>query len=586
MKKSFYLVSTLFIWSFASGQPQTPFEKGNGNQTTTYEQCINYYRQLAILYDEVGLYEYGKTDSGKPLHLVVVSDQPVPDQSQSRSYIKSLKNQKKAIFMVMNGIHPGEPCGIDASMMLARDLAKNKDKVLKDVVMVIIPVYNIGGALNRGSFSRANQIGPESHGFRGNAKNLDLNRDFIKADSKNTWAFWQMYHEWNPDVFLDNHTTNGSDHQYTMTLIQSQKDKQDAGVKDYMETMVPLLYKGMKNRGDEMSPYVNVHGTPLERRFTGFLETPRYSTGYTTLFGTVSFVAEAHMLKPFKNRVESTYRLMETFLETISVTKFDLLKRNLKTLQAESDQQMWPLRWELDTSLYETLKFKGYHHVKETSKVTGQERYRYETAKPYKENIRFYNTYKVSQTTDKPFAYIIPQAWDEVIERLKANRCLVKQLAQDTALKLEYYYVENYETVKQPYEGHYLHNDVEVRMVTEKVRVRAGDYMVILPNRFAIETLEPMAHDAFFCWNFFDATLQQKEWFSGYLFEEKAEELLTNDADLKARFEVRKKEDAKFRESSFAQLYFIYRNSPYYEPSHNRLPVYRLQEVLYLPTID
>jgi hypothetical protein len=110
----------------------------------------------------------GLTDSGKPLHIVVFSE------NKDFSF-----NQNKAVLLVNNGIHPGEPDGIDATMMLMRDLTNAKIKVPKNTIVVAIPVYNIDGMLNRNSFSRANQNGPEAYGFRGNGRNYDLNRDYI-----------------------------------------------------------------------------------------------------------------------------------------------------------------------------------------------------------------------------------------------------------------------------------------------------------------------------------------------------------------------------------------------------------------------
>ncbi len=158
--------------------------------------------------------EKGKTDSGKPLHIVIFSENKNFDV-----------NQNKAIVLVNNGIHPGEPDGIDASMMLMRDLATAKIKVPKNTMVVVIPVYNIDGMLNRNSSSRANQNGPEEYGFRGNARNFDLNRDFIKSDTKNSRSFQELFRSINPDVFLDNHVSNGADYQYTFTCIATQHER-------------------------------------------------------------------------------------------------------------------------------------------------------------------------------------------------------------------------------------------------------------------------------------------------------------------------------------------------------------------------
>ena len=76
-------------------------------------------------------------------------------------------------------------------------------------------------------------------------------------------------------------------------------------------------------------------------------------------------------------------------------------------------------------------------------------------------------------------------------------------------------------------------------------------------------------------WNFFDAILQQKEGYSDYRWEDLAAEVLRKDPVLRAKLEEKKAGDPKFAANGPAQLDFIYKNSPYYEPGHNRYPVYR-----------
>lgn len=565
---------------------KTPFELGNGNQSATYQECIQYYKKLALSSERVSVLTYGKTDSGEPLHLVVLTQGSAPADSKTEreAFIQKIKADKKAVFLVMNGIHPGEPEGIDASMMLARDLVTEKSKLLKDVVVCIIPVYNIGGAINRNCCTRANQNGPEMYGFRGNGKNLDLNRDFIKGDSRNTWAFWEIYHDWKPDVFIDNHTSNGADYQYTMTLISSQKDKQDFGVKKYMEKMLPLIEAEMEKSGEEICPYVNVHGKAMEDEIIAFFESPRYSTGYTTLWGTVSFVAEAHMLKPFDDRVWATYNLMESIINVMIATKEDLLKRDFYTVKSQITQTYWPIEWNLDKGSYEEINFKGYEYEMRPSAIPGHERVFYNHNKPYERKIKFYNTYIVTDSVDKPFAYIIPQAWKEVADRLEANGCLIRKSKSDTTVEVEYYSIENFISPKSPYEGHFPHSNIETETRTDRIKVKRGDYFVILPNRYAVETLEPRATDAFLVWNFFDPILQQKEWFSSYVFDDVAKEMLANDAVLKKEFEAERTKNSEFAKDYFQQLYWLYKRSPNYEKAHLRYPVYRLMDICKLPT--
>ncbi|WP_448636667.1 M14 family zinc carboxypeptidase [Pedobacter panaciterrae] len=224
---------------------------------------MKHYEQLDKTYEQAKLFTYGNTDFGKPLHLLVLSKDKIFDPI-------AIRKSNKRILLINNGIHPGEPEGIDASMMLARDLLKG-DLLPKDVVICIIPVYNIDGSFNRTGTSRANQNGPVAYGFRGNSKNYDLNRDFIKTDSKNSHSFQEIFNIWQPEIFVDTHTSNGADYQYVMTLIPTHKDKLNPILSGYMtKTMLPSLYEGMKKAGYEMIPYVNsVEETP-DAGITGF----------------------------------------------------------------------------------------------------------------------------------------------------------------------------------------------------------------------------------------------------------------------------------------------------------------------------
>lgn len=228
------LLFSLSVLSQKNNKYDTFFEKGNGNQSVTYEETIKYYKLLANDFPTIKVQETGMTDSGFPLHIVVFN----PDKEFDFNKITTTK----AVILINNGIHAGEPDGIDASMQLYRDLALGKIKAPKNTVLVCIPVYNIGGALNRNSTSRANQNGPEEYGFRGNARNYDLNRDFIKSDTKNTKSFVEIFHLANPDVFIDNHVSNGSDYLYKLTYIMTQHNKLGTALGDFLnEEMMPAI---------------------------------------------------------------------------------------------------------------------------------------------------------------------------------------------------------------------------------------------------------------------------------------------------------------------------------------------------------
>ncbi|AMQ00877.1 Peptidase M14 [Pedobacter cryoconitis] len=568
-----YLLLSLILLTMETFAQQTPYELSNKNQTATYEQAIAYYKQLAKVSPQAKLLTYGTTDFGKPLHLLVLSKNKVFNPVELR------KNNQR-ILLINNGIHPGEPEGIDASMMLARDLLKD-NHLPANVVICIIPVYNIDGSFNRSSTSRANQNGPEAYGFRGNSKNYDLNRDFIKTDSKNSAAFQEIFNTWQPEIFVDTHTSNGADYQYTMTLIPTQKDKLNSILADYLTTtMVPALYAGMKKKGYELIPYINsVENTP-DAGITGFLETPRYSTGYAALHNSIGFMPETHMLKAYQKRVESTYQLLQTYVDLVSRDAKIIGENKRKADEAASIQKEFPLSWKLNETTYELITFKGFAAKYKPSAVSGADRLYYDRNDPYTKKIKYWNKFEPQLSVEKPVAYVIPKAWDKVIGLLKLNGVKVEELEEDKDLAVDVYYIGDYKTASRPYEGHYIHNNVQLVTKKQTLKFYKGDYLVYVDqpqNRYIMETLEPQATDSFFNWNFFDSVLDQKEHYSAYVFEDTAAGLLKDDPELKIKLNQKKLKDSTFAQNPSAQLEFVYQNSNYYEKTHLRYPIARLQ---------
>lgn len=572
MKKILPVLLACLFLSQANAQ-LTPFEASSDkNYTATYAEVISYYQKLAKQYpQQMHLLNYGMTDIGKPLTLVVLSKDKVFDPAL-------IKKQNKRILLINNGIHPGEPEGIDASMMLVRDLLK-KDQLPKDVVLCFIAVYNIDGCLNRG-LSRINQNGPRAYGFRGNYRNLDLNRDFIKADSRNALAFEKILNTWQPEVFLDNHTSDGADYQYVMTLIETQKDKQNPVLAEYTsKTLSPELYKRMAKSGYEMTPYVEEREETPDSGIVSFLETPRFATGYTAQHNIISYITETHMLKPFDKRVYATYDFM--------VALIDLCQRDAKLigeLKHKADEQVknqtsFALNWQVDWQHYDTLTFKGFTGGHKTSEVSGLPRLYYDRSKPYTKTIKYFDNYVSTISVDKPVAYVIPQAWGKVIDLFKLNNIVMHRLAHDTTLDIQMYYIDDYKTPPRPYEGHYLHSNVKLAPTNIKVRYYAGDYVVYTNqalNRYIVETLEPQGVDSFFAWNFFDSVLGEKEGYSDYVYEDVAADMLKKDPDLRKKLDEEKAKKPDMANNARAQLNFVYRNSPNFEKTYLRYPVGRL----------
>ncbi|MBC31594.1 MAG: hypothetical protein CMH48_12205 [Muricauda sp.] len=550
----------------------TPFESSDSTETATYNEAIDFYIKLAKDFPEINIQTIGKTDSGLPLHMVTYN--------KDGDFNFQRLAKEKVCLLINNGIHPGESDGIDATMLLFRDLAIGKLASPEHVVVVTIPIYNVGGALNRNSTTRANQNGPASYGFRGNARNYDLNRDFIKADTKNAQTFSEIFHLVNPDLFIDTHVSNGADYQYTLTHLFTQHNKLGGKLGAYLhQELMPDLEADLANKNWDITPYVNVFNRVPESGFSQFFDSPRYSTGYTTLWNTLGMMVETHMLKPYDKRVLGTYELLESMLGIAETDHEKIKALRLETIETMPQMEQYHLNWQIDTTKVGHLDFKGYEADTLTSEVTGLNRLKYDRKKPFTKKVVYQNHFVPVDTIDVPFAYIIKKPWRRVLERLEWNQIDFFELEQDTVLEVETYRIKDYQTLGYAYEGHYLHYNTKVEKKVEKVPFKKGDIVVPTQQpgvRYLLETLEPEARDSFFNWNFFDSILQQKEGFSPYVFEDTALKLLHEDEPLRNLFLQKKATDSSFAQNWYAQLDWVYKQSPHYEKAHLQYPVYRI----------
>ena len=502
-------LSFLFILSanlLFSQSNQTPYEKGNGNQTTTYTEMGNFYNDLAKNFKTISIESFGTDDNGEPIKVVIFNNS---------------KNKENPTILINNGIHPGEPDGIDATMMLIRDLAIGKIQV-KNLKIVAIQSYNISGMMRRGKLSRANQNGPEEYGFRGNARNYDLNRDFIKNDTENAKAFQQIFQHFQPIYFIDNHVSNGADYQYLFTYISTNKERLGKTLGNYFnEKMQPEILQNMDKKGILATPYVNIHGDSPDEGFPTFMDSPRYATGYTTLFNTMGTVAETHMLKPYKDRVRATYEYMLSSINYTEKNAKEIQQNRMESFADYQPKMKYPIQWKVDSMKFKMIDFKGFEAGKKTSEVSGKPRLFYDRTKPFTRKVKFFNEYIATKEIVIPSYYVIPKSENKVVEYLKRNNIKMKEIQQDSTIFVQEYRVSDFKTVKNPYEGHYLHYDTKLKSDSKNLKFRKGDFLVSTKQfgvKYLLETLEPEATDSFFNWNFFDAILGQKEYFSDYVF--------------------------------------------------------------------
>ncbi|QOL51096.1 M14 family zinc carboxypeptidase [Massilia litorea] len=556
----------------------TPYELGNQNQTTTLGECIAWYEDLARRYPSVLRFGVvGTSDAGVPIHAGVVSSDGVFE-------VEAIKAAGRPVFFNNNGIHPGEPEGVDACMALVRDFCTQPEQLaaLGKTVFLFVPLYNVDGSINRANTSRVNQDGPEQFGFRGNSRHLDLNRDFVKCDTLTAQTFNKLFATWDPDVMVDTHTSNGADYSYTMTLIHTQADKLGSELGGFLTgTMLPALYAEMEARGWPTCPYVNPVKDSPDHGIAEFLETARFSTGYAALHHTIGFMPETHMLKPFKDRYESMRALVETALD-FTVRHADQIRQLRRAAKAAGRTRAeWPIHWVMDEENTSTFRFKGYEARYKPSVLGDYSRLYYDRSSPWERDITYYNRFKADVTVPAAKAYIVPQAWREAIERLELNGVQLERVTQDRMQDVAYYHIASVSSRPNAYEGHMFHDDVQLEKRRGAVQLRAGDVIVSLDQdkaRYVVETLEPQAHDSFFRWGFFNSVLEKKEAYSDYVFEDEAEKLLAEEPALAAKFAEWKAANPALLSNQEAVLDFIFAHcDKYREPEWRRYPVFMVE---------
>jgi hypothetical protein len=377
---------------------------------------------------------------------------------------------------------------------------------------------------------------------------------------------------------VDTHTSNGADYPYTMTLIHTQADKLGYGLGPFLrETMLPHIYAQMEAKGWPTCPYVNpVKDTP-DDGIAEFLEVPRFSTGFAALHHVIGFMPETHMLKPFKDRYDSMRALLDVTMAFTVQHGAQIRKLRADAREQAAAATEWTVNWKMDDTNPSIFRFKGYAARRSASLLGDYQRLSYDRSQPWEKDIAYYNSFVPSATVRAPKGYIVPQAWREAIERLQWNGVEMARFDEASTVEVQYYHIASVTSRANAYEGHMYHDVVELEARKGSVTVQPGDYFIPLKQanaRYAVETLEPQAHDSFFRWGFFNSVLEKKEAFSDYVFEDLAMDMLEAEPDLKAKFEAWKAANPALLSDQEKVLGFIFENGQRHaEPEWRRYPV-------------
>lgn len=546
---------------------QTTAEKTNYAKTSRYDDAVEYAKKLDKASDLIAYQSIGKSGEGRDIPLLIAAR----DAAFSPKWAKKTG---RAIVFIQAGIHAGEIDGKDAGFALLRDIAitKTRSELLKDAIIIFVPIYNVDGHENFNPYMRINQNGPDEMGFRANASNLNLNRDYMKADAPETRAWLKLWNEWKPDVFIDCHVTDGADFQYNVTYEYAHFQEIAPSIKTWMdEHFDGVVVPKVEKEGNLATHYVEFAGREVTGGIATFIATPRFATGYTPLRNRPGLLIETNVYKPYKSRVRGTYDMLGYFVEEAGNAKSSLFVANI-TAEAQTiergktydEKRQYPLA--ISTTDKSTpLEFKGLKYTMEDSTISNSKRIIYGT-EPMNITIPRFDEGKVDKAVAPPLYYIIPPQYKDAIDLLALHGIRFSRIAKPLTIDVESYQLTEPKWAASSFENRITLNGFKQAVVKETRTFAAGSALVPMDQEaanVAIHLLEPNGPDSFVYWGFFNSIFEQKEGGSGYILERLARDMLAKDPKLQEEFD-RRLLDPAFARSPQARLRFFYERSPYF----------------------
>lgn len=556
----------------------THFEKSGMTESPNYENSIKYFQKFQEKTPFVTIKTIGHSHQNREIKVVIVSKDKIFNPSEA-------KKKGKSVILIQNCIHSGEVEGKDACMLMLREMliSKEKEDLLENVILLIIPVINVDGHERRSPFNRPNQNGPKQMGWRTNALNLNLNRDYLKAESNEIKAFLSLFNEWLPDFFIDNHTTNGADYQYHITYGIPTHQNLDINLVSFVKSkFLPYMISKVEEDGFIVGPYMDFKRGTIESGILDLAAPPRLSHGYCAAQNRIGLLVETHSLKPFENRVFSTKSMMEHTIKFISENSYQLMSLNKEadynpTKTYLLEKKKFPLVL-TESGKYDTYKFKGYEWYEEYSSIIGGIVRKY-TKNPIEIDIPLFNQCKSKVKISVPKAYLIPVEYKFVIDKLKLHNVKIFKSNNTTTLEVERYRFANVTFANRPYEGKH-QPSFTVELFKEKKQIDKNFFIVPTNQRvlrIIIHLLEPEGVDSLVKWGFFNHIFERKEYAEVYVMEPIAQQMLKNDPELRNEFK-KKCEIESFCNNPFERLDFFYTRSPFFDKNENVYPIMRVND--------
>lgn len=544
----------------------THAEKSGFTSTPSYGETMAWLNKLCEQSRLFRMFSIGTSANNQSINMLIAS-------SENAFTAEKLARSSKKLILIQAGIHSGEIDGKDAGMMLLRDIAfRNKKHLLDDVNILFVPILSVDGHERRSPFNRVNQRGPDDMGWRTNANNLNLNRDYSKIDTEEITAIVKVINEYDPDLYLDLHVTDGADYQYDITYGFVDTFSPQAGTW-LKEKLTPFVDAALKETGHIPGPLVFAAN---DRDFTDgmadFAYSPRFSNNYGDLRHLPTILLENHSLKPFRQRVLGTYVFMQSIIQVLGREGAGLQKAILDDRKIRSDN--FVLSWKANP-IRDSIEFLGIESYRKKSEVTNSD-YVVWTGKPLPaKKIAVTRINFPDKQTRKPKAFYVPAHCKEVIARLKVHGVRMEQIAERSSLELNVFVISDYQFSKTLNEGHITVKS-EYSVSKRKREFFPGSVKVVLDQPLgdlAMYLLHPGSEDSFFQWGFFPGIFTRTEYMEQYVTEPLAAKMLTEDPKLRAEFEEKKANDPEFANSPTAIYQWFYSRSPYYDSEWLIYPV-------------
>ncbi|MCM3875890.1 MAG: M14 family metallopeptidase [Thermoanaerobaculia bacterium] len=577
-----------FAHRLGAERPQIPIppdlltraELTSFRKTESTDEVLAFLTRLERLSPYLRLSFIGPSEEGRRIPVVVASKEKLFDPAER---FKSAK----PVVLVVNSIHAGEVDGTDATLRLLRDIAlTNRLALLDGVTLVTVVVYNVDGHARVSQYNRPNQNGPEEMGYRANGRGLDLNRDFVKADARETRALLALADAWKPDLFVDDHVTDGADFQAALTVSYANEPVTPKPLGDWLKALVPKALSDVEKEGVATgAAYVEFRdaGDPM-KGFDSSVFSPRYSSGYFPLRNVPSILVETHALKPFGERVRANELFLRALLERTGRASKELLSARETARAAARGMSVGSsivVAAEGDPERPETIAFPTWEWSEAVSPVTGRPVVRYDTSRKKTIRIPSLEHARPTVTVPRPAAYLIPAGFSNVEERLKAHGIRYERLPAARTLAVGTYRASAPVFGKASYQGR-VRVTATIARGLETRTLAAGSLYVPLDTELAnvaIALLEPESPDSLFAWGELSSCLEEKEYMDTRVLDALAEQMLAKDAKLKAEWDQRLM-DPKFASDRRARHRFFYEKTPFFDETVGLVPVFRLDAPL------